>query len=99
MAFRSLPMPLSLPLFPTRAQIQAYLVSYATTFDLYPYIRFRTTVRRLYQPIDSSAAGGRRWMIEYAGTDGKLEEMGVDYVCCANGHYADGWIPAVPGLR
>lgn len=95
MAFRSLPMPSTFATFPTRAEIQSYLVSYAKTFDLYPYIKLQTTVRRLYRP----STGGRRWTIEYAGKDGQGHEVGLDFVCCANGHYADGWIPQVPGLR
>lgn len=95
MAFRSLPMPESLPIFPTRAQIQEYLISYAKTFDLYPYIKFNTSVTRLrYSPPDSA----RRWSIEYKGDEG-CNVIQVDCVCCANGHYADGWIPPTPGLR
>lgn len=96
MAFRALPMDSSLPTFPTRAQIQTYLERYAQTFDLYPHIKFNTTVRRLHQ---SPEKAGRRWIIEYVNRQGEEGVTEVDYVCCANGHYADGWIPVVPGLR
>jgi cation diffusion facilitator CzcD-associated flavoprotein CzcO len=95
MAFRSLPMLDSLPIFPTRAQIQEYLILYAKTFDLYPYIKFNTSVRRLSY---SKPVEARRWSIEYVGEEG-CSEIQVDYVCCSNGHYEDGWIPSTPGLR
>lgn len=94
MAFRSLATSSSLPTFPTRAQIQDYLITYAKTFDLYPHIQFQTTVQRLYRPSDQEAG----WVIEYADKTGQ-GSIEVDYVCCANGHYADGWIPQTPGLR
>lgn len=94
MAFRDLPMSSDLLTFPTRAQIQDYLISYARTFDLYRHIKLRTAVRRLYH----SSNGKRRWTVEYASTEGGVEKMEVDFVSCANGHYADGWIPPTPGL-
>lgn len=37
------------------------------------------------------------------GSDARGDKVGVveefDYICCANGHYADTWIPEIPGLR
>lgn len=113
MAFRDLPMPSGLPTFPSRAQTQAYLETYARTFDLHRHIRFNTTMRRLYRksiPSSSASASSsssssphrlpsntRRWIVEYSGPDGADQDE-FDFVCCANGHYADGWIPEIPGL-
>lgn len=76
--------------------VQKYLEDYATQFDLRRHIRFHSRVERLYQPTDGSSG---RWVIESRGIDGEEREETFDHVCIANGHYSDGWIPEVPGLR
>ena len=94
MSFRDLPMK-SEEVFPDRETVQAYLEEYADTFDLRPKIRFRTSVTRLRQ----NPGPGRRWSLESRGPDGEEMVEEYDYVCVANGHYADPWIPNIPSLR
>lgn len=114
MAYRDFPFPKGTPVFPDRREpfelpfsmacsdrftgmVQRYLEDYATHFDLRRHIRFHTRVKRLYQ-LDPGASAGY-WMIESAGPGGERREEVFDSVCVANGHYSDGWIPDVPGLR
>ena len=73
--------------------IEQYLRDYAKSFDLYPYIRFNTVVTRLLNPKD-----GRRWRLESRSSSRNTEES-FDFVCVANGHYADPWVPLIPGLK
>ena len=75
--------------------VQKYLEDYAHRFDLRRHIRFNTRVERLYQSKDDD---GGPWTIESwrVAEEGRVERF--DYVCVANGHYSDGWIPDVQGL-
>jgi len=111
MAYRDLPFPPGTPVFPDqrlsfsslpldfpaepRAEtVLEYLQSYSTTFNLLPHIRFNTRVDRLHH----TASPGRRWTIESSTSSSPTSEE-FDYVCVANGHYSDVWLPSVPGLR
>ena len=93
MSYRDLPMK-SGAVFPDQVAVEQYLQEYAKTFDLHRHIRFETWVTRLYLNQNS----GRRWTIESVkGDETQVEEF--DYVCVANGHYADSWVPLIPGLE
>jgi cation diffusion facilitator CzcD-associated flavoprotein CzcO len=80
--------------------IHQYFRDYATHFSLWPYIRFNTRVDRLYRPEGGEESG--QWVIESWTSNpdlgGKKREE-FDFVCVGNGHYQDGWIPDIPGLR
>ena len=111
MSFRDHLFPPSTPLFPTAAQVQDYLVAYSDKFGLRPYIRFETTVGRLYKD-------GEEWVVESSASaipkgdrgDGGDEERTVnnrkqgdkverfDKVVVANGHYEQVHVPVIPGL-
>lgn len=88
--------------------VLAYLSSYADRYSLRQHIRFQHRVLRLQHsgnrnPTGSSSATSpladerRRWTIDWRGPDEQGRDE-FDFVCVANGHYADGWIPDVPGL-
>lgn len=72
-------------------------MSFAETFDLRRYIRFRTRVDRLFHsPSDS---GRRKWTLRSLNLDdGNEQEEEYDHVAVCNGHYSDPWIPDIPGL-
>jgi cation diffusion facilitator CzcD-associated flavoprotein CzcO len=95
MSFRDHLFPHSTPLFPTAAQVQDYLVSYAKKFSLRPYIRFETTVERLYRD-------GEEWVIESSARTGLERKEGrvdrFDKVVVANGHYEEVHVPVIPGI-
>lgn len=98
------PVPIFSSLYPPRREMQAYLELYARTFDLYRYIRFHTTVTRLYTAGDNAEMGHeRRWTLHSRsaspGRDTEESVEGFDYVCVANGHYTDAWTPEVRGMR
>lgn len=45
--YTDFPMPASYPNFPSHAQVWEYLRSYARAFDLYPHIKFNTSVEKV----------------------------------------------------
>jgi cation diffusion facilitator CzcD-associated flavoprotein CzcO len=86
--------------------ILAYLSSYADRYSLRQYIRFKHRVLRLQHTGDPAVAssatipladGRRKWTIDWRGPAEQGRDE-YDFVCVANGHYADGWMPEVPGL-
>ena len=80
-------MPKRYPEWPSGAQVQAYLNSYADTFGLKPLIRLSTPVTRTEQGADG------RWTISYrpAGSDERTDTF--DYLTICNGIFS---APAVP---
>lgn len=86
MAFRDHVFPQNTPTFPTAEQVEQYIVSYADRFDLRRHIRFRSPVQRLYKD-------NEEWVVEATG-----DEARYDHVVVANGHYADTFVPTIPGL-
>lgn len=76
--FEDFPMPAHYPDYPSHAQVLAYFQSYASHFDLEPYIRFNTEVLRIKQNANAS------WEIETA--DGQIDEY--DFLLIANGHHS-----------
>ncbi|KAL1407807.1 monooxygenase [Vanrija albida] len=100
MQYRGFPFPDTAHLFPTSAQVLAYLQSYAEARGLLEHIRFNTRVERLrLTPSAGARRGGRRWGITSSNTvAGTTAHEEFDYVAVANGHYADGYIPPIEGL-
>ncbi|MBI3542391.1 MAG: NAD(P)/FAD-dependent oxidoreductase [Deltaproteobacteria bacterium] len=84
------PMPKTLSDFPSRAEILAYLESYAERFNLVKLITFNTAVESV-RPLDPSGMTG--WKVRLAGG----EERTYRGVVVANGHHWDKRIPTYPG--
>lgn len=78
-ALSELPMPAHYPENPNRAEVQAYLVSYATAHGLHDLVRLSTTVTRA-----AWDAGTEKWTIRADGPDGPVEDC-VDWLIVANG--------------
>jgi len=85
--FSDWPMPSDFPEWPSGAQMQAYLQSYADHFGVTPHIRFAT-------PVDAAAprVDGPGWTIS---TGGKQEAF--DWVIACNGIFSIPAIPPFPG--
>lgn len=89
-AYEDLPMPTDYPMFPSRAQMLAYLQGYATHFGLDRRIRLNTLVEAV-TPLDANGMSG--WRVRLAGG----EEREYAGVVVANGHYWKVNIPDYPG--
>jgi cation diffusion facilitator CzcD-associated flavoprotein CzcO len=95
MAYRDTPFPEDVPLFPRAHHVEDYLRAYATSHDLVSYIRFETTVTRVYEHADSEAG---KWVVE-SFRDGEEVREGFDFVAVTNGHYEKASIPEIRGLE
>lgn len=93
MSFRGHDFPGNVPEFPRADTVCTYLQSYADRFSLEKYIRFETTVQRVYKN-----PGEQEWSIDSVADGGKTTEK-FDAVSVANGHYEKGMIPAIPGIE
>ena len=85
MSFRDHVFPEDTPEFPSADQVESYLVSYADRFNLKRFIRFSTPVTRLYKRGE--------WIVE-----SKYGEETFNRVMVSNGHYAETFMPSIPGL-
>lgn len=81
------PMPETYPDYPSHEQVLAYFRSYAKHFDLYPHIRFNTSVASVTQTKEG------QW--EITTSDGSSELY--DYLLIANGHHSVPRHPELPG--
>jgi cation diffusion facilitator CzcD-associated flavoprotein CzcO len=79
-------MPDHYPDYPSHKKVLQYFESYARHFDLYPYIRFNSTVSSVV-PIKN-----RRWKVTL-----ENEEEEFDFVLVANGHHSEPRHPELPG--
>ncbi|ODO04555.1 hypothetical protein I350_05159 [Cryptococcus amylolentus CBS 6273] len=98
MAYRGFEFPEGTHLFPESSVVLKYLQDFATAYDLRQYVRFNTQVERVHL---SPPGSSRRWTIESAPSksgEGEKKREEFDFVSVSNGHYADGWIPAIKGL-
>ena len=85
-AFLDFPMPDAWAAYPHHGRIGQYMRDFAKHFDLYPGIRFNTTLTKLTR-------AGEGWRAEFSdGTEAAF--MGV---VIANGHLSEPNIPALPG--
>ncbi|KYM80459.1 Flavin-containing monooxygenase FMO GS-OX-like 3 [Atta colombica] len=85
------------PSFIHHSLIKKYLMSYAKHFNLYPYIKLNTLVKR----VEPETINGRTlWMVTYESLETKTETTKIfDAVVLCNGHYTVGRIPHIPGIE
>jgi len=79
--------PPSTPLFPVAATVRTYLESYASHFNLIPFIRFNVSVTH-------ATWVHNRWRV----TISTGETLEFDNLVVANGHYRLPNVPDIPGL-
>jgi len=84
------PMPADYPMFPSAAQMLAYLQSYVDRFGLEENLELDTEVARVW-PVDANGMAG--WNVALA--DGQVRRYRA--VVVANGHYWERNIPSYPG--
>ncbi|KAG8974280.1 hypothetical protein FRC05_007704 [Tulasnella sp. 425] len=89
MAFNDYQFPPGTALFPPAAAVQQYLLEFAKDFDLRPYIRLQTRVKKAYWRDGA-------WDILVAGHS-QVERF--DHLAVANGHYNKPCEPDLPGLQ
>jgi hypothetical protein len=80
------PMPRDYPEWPTGAQVQAYLATYASHFGLDPALRLSTAVT------SAGPAAGGGWTITAAGATERVDKLVV-----ANGIFCEPAVPRYPG--
>ena len=90
-AFSDWPMPDDYPEWPSGAQMQAYLASYADHFGVTPRIRFSHTVLATRERADAPG-----WTLALAGPEGETEQS-FDWLILCNGIFSIPAVPAFPG--
>jgi cation diffusion facilitator CzcD-associated flavoprotein CzcO len=85
------PMPADYPEWPTGAQIQAYLASYAEAFGLTPLLRLSTEVTA------ARPDGAGRWSVEARTAGAAVPAETFDRVVVANGIFCEPAVPSYPG--
>lgn len=86
-ALPDLPMPKHFPEWPSGAQVQQYLETYARSFGLLDRTRLSTEV--VSAELDE---GGPRWTLRTRGPGGDREET-ADFLVVANGIFSDPFVP------
>ncbi|CZT50833.1 related to flavin-containing monooxygenase [Rhynchosporium secalis] len=95
MKYSDLDFPDDALLYPTRQDVQAYLVKYSQ--DVRQLISFSTQVEDVTL---SEVNGQDRWtLIAKSTITGKQSTKQYDAIVVANGHYSVPWIPAVLGIE
>ncbi|WP_225010437.1 flavin-containing monooxygenase [Novosphingobium percolationis] len=89
--FSDWPMPADYPEWPTGAQMQAYLQSYADHFGVTPHIRFSHQVLNA-----TPLARNQGWELEIEGASGR-ERLRCDWLIACNGIFSIPSVPAYPG--
>ncbi|KYN06006.1 PREDICTED: flavin-containing monooxygenase FMO GS-OX-like 3 [Cyphomyrmex costatus] len=86
------------PSFVHHSVIRKYLMSYAKHFNLYPYVKLNTLVKRVEPKVLRN--GRTLWMVTYESLETKTEITNIfDAVVLCNGHYTIGRIPHIPGIE
>ena len=88
-SFSDFPMPEDLPEWPTGAQVQSYLESYAGEFGITGHLRLQTVV-------EAVVPEGDGWALTTLSASGATTET-YDRVVIANGVFCEPAIPAYPG--
>ena len=90
-SFSDFPMPKDLAEWPTGAEVQHYLASYAAANGLDPLLRLSTTVGAVTPTVDGS------WEISHQHEDGPVETHVYDRVVVASGVFSEPNIPVFEG--
>ncbi|XP_011159541.2 flavin-containing monooxygenase FMO GS-OX4 isoform X1 [Solenopsis invicta] len=86
------------PSFTHHSVIREYLIAYAKHFNLHPYIKLNTLVKRI-EP-ETTRNGRTLWTVTYESLETKEETIKTfDAVVLCNGHYSVGRIPHIPGIE
>ncbi|XP_053239964.1 uncharacterized protein LOC128411558 isoform X1 [Podarcis raffonei] len=100
MAFPDFPFDPALPSFLHHSDVLAYLESYAEHFGVYDHIQFRSEVSHI-RPVSSSEGQPGGWEVtatqQRPETTQKVTKH-FDAVMVCTGHYANPFIPPIPGL-
>ena len=88
--YEDFPMPDDYPDYPGHRHLADYFQAYARRFELYPHIRFETTVERC-EPL-----AGDRWRVTTV-RGGELSVEEFDWLFVANGHHWKPRMPSYPG--
>ncbi|HEX2532648.1 MAG TPA: NAD(P)-binding domain-containing protein [Chitinophagaceae bacterium] len=92
-AYSDFPMPAEYPMWPSGKQVQAYLESYATAFDIKKHISFHTEV------LDLRHEGGQ-WHMRIADTlDKRNTTVTFDFVAICTGTFHKPFVPDFPGAQ
>ncbi len=75
--------------FVSHERVQSYLENFAKVFDLYPVVRFGTTVDAV------KSLSGDRWLVRTSDS----RESVFDAVIVGNGHYSKPRVPGVEGMK
>ena len=95
MGFSDLKFPSESLLFPTREDVQSYLVQYSQ--EIRHLIKFSTQIKSIHEATESS---GPKWDLTSKSTVTNEEETKYyDAIVVANGHYSVPFIPSVPGIE
>ena len=95
MGFSDLDFPATSLLFPTRQDVQRYLVKYSQ--EVRHLIKFSTQVENILQ---TSELHGSQWELTSKSTiTNKEERRDYDAIVVASGHYSVPLIPSVPGIE
>lgn len=91
-AFSDFPMPKDYPLWPSGAQVQAYLTAYATTFHVLPRIWFNAQVNQLQYRQSA-------WEVQLTDlADHSTHAITFDFVAICTGTFHQPYIPGFPGM-
>lgn len=92
-AFSDFPMPAYYPLWPSGEQVQQYLEKYAMHFQVFPRIRFHTTVLQL-------RFNQEEWEMEvYDAIKSSIEILRFHFVAICTGTFHQPEIPAFKGIE
>jgi cation diffusion facilitator CzcD-associated flavoprotein CzcO len=95
MRFSDLEFPSESLLFPTREDVQSYIIQYSE--EVRHLIKFSTQVESIRQ---ASEAVPPQWELTSKSTvTGEEERKAYDAIVVANGHYSVPFIPSVPGIE
>ncbi|KAJ9105026.1 hypothetical protein QFC19_003657 [Naganishia cerealis] len=99
MAYRDTPFQEDVPLFPRAQHVEDYLRAYAIEHGLLQYIRFDTTVTRVYKEKQGESGEQPRWIVQ-SRRNGDAESRSEEYefVSVTSGHYEKASVPEIAGL-
>lgn len=94
--FSDFPAPKHFPPFMPRGHVVEYLQMYAEKFNLFRYIRFKSTILQVSRTRDHRETG--KWKVCYTDENGNAMENIFDAVMICNGHLSKPFFPVFKGL-